>query len=200
MSARRRDNSDRERWDRKYAAGEGPAHFRPNSFLVENQQLLRGGRALDVACGFGGNALFLARLGFQVEAVDISTVGLGRAQAEALRQDLDIQWIQADLTSWWVPPERYDLIVVFYYLNRELTPHLAEGLRPGGLLFQANRNKGFLSVRPGFDPDYLLEPGELQAVARHAGLNVLDYTQTPPQKGYNSRLIAQKPVAHAEHW
>jgi tellurite methyltransferase len=196
MSTRSRDEPDRERWDRKYAAGEGPAHFRPNSFLVENQQLLRGGRALDVACGFGGNALFLARLGFQVEGVDISAVGLGRAQAETLRQDLEIQWIQADLTHWWVPPDRYDLILVFYYLNRELTPHLAGGLRPGGLLVQANRNKGFLAERPDFDPDYLLEPGELQAMARHAGLKVLHHTRESPQEGYNSCLIAQKPVAH----
>lgn len=193
MSAKRQDESDRERWDRKYAAGEGPAHFQPNDFLVENQHLLRGDRALDAACGFGGNAFFLARLGFQVEAVDISAVGLARARAEARRRALDIDWLQADLTRWRIPPERYDVILVFYYLNRELTPDLAAGLRPGGLLVQANRNKRFLSVRPGFDADYLLQPGELATMARRAGLEVLYHTETPPGEGHNSRLIARKP-------
>jgi 2-polyprenyl-3-methyl-5-hydroxy-6-metoxy-1,4-benzoquinol methylase len=193
MTSRSKDESDRERWDRKYAAGEGPTHFRPNSLLVQNQQLLRNGRALDVACGFGGNALLLARRGFQVEAVDISAVGLARARSEAIRRDLEIDWVQADLARWWIPPGRYDVILVFYYLNRELAPHLAGGLRPGGYLFQANRNKAFLSVRPDFDPDYLLEPGELAEMARKAGLEVVHYARTPPGESHNSQLIARKP-------
>ena len=131
MSAKRQDESDRERWDRKYAAGEGPAHFQPNDFLVENQHLLRGDRALDVACGFGGNAFFLARLGFQVEAVDISAVGLARARAEARRRALDIDWLQADLTRWRIPPERYDVILGVNG-HRSLREY-KRCLNPGGL-------------------------------------------------------------------
>ena len=185
--------SDRQRWDRKYAAGEGPAHFEPKPFLTRYHHLLGGGRALDVACGFGGNALYLASLGYRVDGVDASGFALGKARAEAARRGLSLNLIQADLSHWWVPPGRYDLIVVFYYLNRVLMPALGSGLRPGGLLFQANRNLRFLAVRPGFDPGYLLQPGELGRLARAAGLEIVYASDSTPGENHNSRLIARKP-------
>lgn len=186
--------ADRERWDRKYAAGEGPAHFRPRRFLEQKQHLLNGGRALDIACGFGGNALFLSSLGYQVDAVDISGVALTQARAEAARRDLRINLVQADLNRWWLPPDYYDLSVVFFYLNRAFMPRLALGLRPGGLLFQANRNQGFLSIRPEFDPDFLLEPGELRRLALDAGLVVLHYDEDAVEEPHVSQLIARRPI------
>mgnify|MGYP001606565180 FL=1 len=190
--------SDRQRWDRKYAAGEGPAHFEPKPFLTQHHHLLGEGRALDVACGFGGNALYLASLGYQVDAVDASGFALTQARAEAARNGLQMNVIQADLSRWWVPPARYDLILVFYYLNRALMPFLAAGLRSGGLLFQANRNARFLAVRPGFDPEYLLQPGELGRLARAAGLEVVyesdELPVTEAGQDHDSRLIARKPV------
>lgn len=183
---------DRERWDRKYAAGEGPAHFQPNRLLVEQRRLLSGGRALDLACGFGGNALYLAALGYRVEALDVSGVGLTKAQAEARRRGLTVHLVQADLARWRLPPDRYGLIAVFFYLDRALMPRLAASLRPGGLLFQANHNRRYLAVRPGFSPDYLLEPGELRHLALDAGLQVLHYDEESTGQGYNSRLIARR--------
>jgi tellurite methyltransferase len=187
--------SDRERWNRKYTAGEGPAHFQPKEFLLEHAGLLAGGRALDVACGFGGNALYLARRGYRVDGVDISEVGLVQAQSEARERGLQdkIQFIQADVGRWWVAPERYDLILVFFYLNRGLMPRLAQGLRPGGLLFEANRNVRFLQARPDFDPDYLLAVGELREMALDAGLEVVYYADGTPEKDSDARLIARAP-------
>lgn len=185
--------SDLERWDRKYAAGEGPAHFEPRRFLIHHRHLLTGGRALDVACGFGGNALYLAARDYQVHAVDASRVALDQARAEAVRRGLQIGFFQADLTRWSVPQEHYDLIAVFYYLNRDLMPQLAAGLRPGGLLFQANRNRQFLTIRPGFNPDFLLKPGELRRLALQAGLEVLLCSDGTPEEEHTSQLIAQRP-------
>jgi tellurite methyltransferase len=187
--------SDRERWNRKYTAGEGPAHFQPKEFLLEHAGLLAGGRALDVACGFGGNALYLARRGYRVDGVDISEVGLVQAQSEARERGLQdkIQFIQADVGRWWVAPERYDLILVFFYLNRGLMPRLAQGLRPGGLLFEANRNVRFLQARPDFDPDYLLAVGELREMALDAGLEVVYYADGTPERDSDARLIARAP-------
>ena len=186
--------SDRERWDRKYSAGEGPTHFRPQSFLTEHRSLLKGGRALDAACGFGSNALYLASLGYTVDAIDVSQVALVQTQAEAARRGLSLNLIQADLNRWWLPPACYDLVVVFHYLNRDLMPQVASGLRPGGLLFQANRNKRFLEVRPDFDPEYLLQPGELRRLASGAGLEVLMYREGIPSQNYDSQIIARRPV------
>jgi 2-polyprenyl-3-methyl-5-hydroxy-6-metoxy-1,4-benzoquinol methylase len=186
--------SDRERWDRKYAAGEGPAHFRANRLLTEHRHLLTGGRALDAACGFGGNALYLAQAGYRVDAVDVSSVGLARAQAEAARRYLQISFVQADLSRWWMPDERYDLILVFLYLNRDLVPRLAACLRPGGLLFQANRNRRFLALRPDFDPGYLVEGNELTVLAHDAGLEVLYHDDGTGDQPRTSHLIARRPM------
>ena len=185
--------SDRNRWDRKYAAGEGPAHFRAKPFLTDHRRLFSGGRALDVACGFGGNALYLSSLGYRVDGVDMSGVALAQVQAEAARRGLQINLVQADLSRWWVRPACYDLILVFYYLNRDLMPRLAAALRPGGLLFQANRNKRFLAIRPDFAPDYLLQPGELRQIASSAGLEVVLYEEGAAGEAHNSRLIARRP-------
>jgi SAM-dependent methyltransferase len=184
--------SDRQRWDRKYAAGEGPAHFEPKLLLTEHRRFLTGDRALDVGCGFGGNALYLASLGYQVDAVDVSGVALALAAAEAKRRGLLVQFIQADLGRWWLRPAHYDLITVFFYLNRELMSGVAAGLSPGGLLFQANRNRRFLKVRPSFNRDYLLEPGELRRLALDSGLKVIYYGESPPGVGHSSQLIAQR--------
>ena len=166
--------SDRARWDQKYAAGQGPAHFRPSELLPRHAHLLKGGRALDVACGFGGNALYLASLGYRVDAIDGSGVALGRACVEALRRGLHLNLVQADLARWSLPADRYELVTVFFYLDRDLMPALASALRPGGFLIQAHRNTRFLAVRPGFNRAFLVEPGELQELALGAGLEVVD--------------------------
>jgi 2-polyprenyl-3-methyl-5-hydroxy-6-metoxy-1,4-benzoquinol methylase len=186
--------SDRERWDRKYAAGEGPAHFEPKPFLTEHRHLLTGGRALDVACGFGGTALYLASLGYRVDAIDVSSVGLSQAEAEARRRNLRINFVQADLARWAVPPLHYDLITVFYYLNRAIMPGLVSGLRPGGLLFQATRNTRYLSVRPDFDPAFLLEVGELGRFAVKVGLDILHCADGTAGESHTSQLIALRPT------
>ncbi|NIV35075.1 MAG: methyltransferase domain-containing protein [Anaerolineae bacterium] len=200
--------TDRQRWDRKYTAREGPAHFRPGRLLVEHRHLLAGTgqdaahqpegspgglRALDVACGFGGSSLYLASLGYRVDAVDVSGVALAQVQAEASRRGLQVNLVQADLTHWWVPPAWYDLIVVKYYLNRDLMPRLARGLRARGLLFVEHRNLRYLSARPGFDPAFLLQFGELQRFATDAGLDLLHVADGAPQ-AHESRLIARRPA------
>jgi 2-polyprenyl-3-methyl-5-hydroxy-6-metoxy-1,4-benzoquinol methylase len=167
----------------------------PKRFLTEHRHLLTGGRALDVACGFGGTALYLASLGYRVDALDVSRFGLAQAQAEAARRDLHINFAQVDLTRWSVPSSRYDLVAVFNYLNRDLMPRLATALRPGGLLFQATRNTRYLSTRPDFDPAYLLELGELARFAADNGLEILHCADGTPGEAHASQLIAQRPNA-----
>jgi 2-polyprenyl-3-methyl-5-hydroxy-6-metoxy-1,4-benzoquinol methylase len=186
--------SARERWDRKYAAGEGPAHFEPRELLTNNRYRLTGGRALDVACGFGGNALYLASLGYEVDALDVSGVGLAQAQAEAARRGLQINFVQTDLTQWSVPTAHYDLIVVFFYLNRELMPKLAAGLRPGGLFLQCGRNAHYLATHPEFNLAFLLEPGELYRLTFDAGLDVLYFADGTPDRLHISEIIARRPA------
>jgi hypothetical protein len=134
----------------------------------------------------------MASEGYQVDAVDASGVALAQAQAEAARRCLTLHLVQADLTRWWVPPEHYDLIAVFNYLNRGLEPLLAAGLRPGGLLFQTGRNRSFLAVRPDFDTAFLWEPGELLDLATGLGLEVVHYSDGTPDDPYSVHLVAHR--------
>jgi tellurite methyltransferase len=193
MAGSLRRESDRARWDRKYAAGEGPAHFRQNELLSRYAHLLKSGCALDVACGFGGNALYLASLGYRVDGIDASGVALARAKAEARQRRLRLNLVQANLDRWRFPAARYDLVTVFFYLNRDLMPALARALRFGGFLIQASRNTRFLAVRPEFNPNFLLEIGELPRLARRAGLEVVDSADEDASGGPVSWLVARRP-------
>jgi hypothetical protein len=114
-----------------------------------------------------------------------------QVQAEAQRRGLRLQLVEADLNRWWVSPNRYDLVIARHYLNRDLMPQLARGLRAGGMLFLETWNVQFLSVRPGFDPAFLLRPGELQRFALDAGLDTLHVADGLPE-AHISQLVARR--------
>ena len=92
-----------------------------------------------------------------------------------------------------MPPCHYDLIIVRYYLNRGLMPELARGLKPRGLLFMETWNVHALSVRPGFDPAFLLQLGELRRFAADAHLDVIHIADGAVEDQV-SQLIARRPV------
>lgn len=179
---------DRQRWDEKWAALNGEV-FEPHPLLVSHVGLLRGGRALDLACGRGQNAIWLAQHDYQVLAVDISPAALAAARAEAERQGLAgrVRFEEADLTAWTLPVAAFDLICVFRFLERGLFPAIRSGLKPGGLLFYATRHVGVLADEPAANPAYLLERGEL---AREFGdWQVLHHRETAAE----AELAARKP-------
>ena len=137
----------------------------PSSWLLSNLDLIpRAGRALDVACGRGRHALFLAERGLTVRAVDRDRDAIVSLRAEAesrglsLEADvLDLEDGEADLGR-----EAYDLVLVVHYLHRPLFPALIRALAPGGVLVyetfsvdQARRGKPTC-------PDFLLQHGELR--------------------------------------
>lgn len=143
--------ADRIKWDRKHAAREtAPAvddlvrRFAPSAPL---------GRALDLACGKGQNALYLAELGFEVDAVDISPVALAGID------HLEVRPICADLDDYAIQPQTYQLIVDTFFLDRRLFDGIRHGLVEDGLLiFRAWVRHPGLSRNPAYE----LEPGELR--------------------------------------
>lgn len=167
-------------WDEQYRSEEAIPERGPAGFLVEQIGLLPGGgkapsigpstelragsgRALDVAMGTGRNALYLASLGYQVTGIDISPLAVWRCRAEGQRRGLRMEAICADLESYELPREGFDLVLNFYYLQRELCPRLVEALGPGGVLvFETftieQRQFGWGPT----EDEFLLRPGELQ--------------------------------------
>src|SRR5262245_15068889 len=104
---------DRQRWDAKYAEKAAPEKLDPDNWLIEQTRDLKPGRALELACGLGQNAVWLTRQGWQVDAVDVSPVGLRLAADLAARNGVSVNWITADLDDFRPEEEAYDLAVVF---------------------------------------------------------------------------------------
>lgn len=155
--------SDRKRWDKKYR-GEALADGRePNPFLKRHGRFPDRGRALDLACGEGSNAVFLAKQGWEVDAVDISPVGLRKARNLAKQAGVKVNLIQADLDSYRISGEEYDQITVFYFWDRRLIPRLKKGLKKGGrILFETYTLETLLLGLEGpREARYLLKANEL---------------------------------------
>ena len=171
-----REDSERF-WDERYRREEAAPERGPAAFLVEHRRLLPpGGGALDVAMGTGRNALYLASLGYEVTGIDVSGVAVERCREEAVRLGLRVEAVQADLESYELLPAAYDIVIDFYYLQRELAPHLMAALRPGGVLvFESFTTE---QRRFGWGPqreEFLLRPGELRSL--FPGLEVLAYRE-----------------------
>ena len=126
--------NDRERWDARYRERTGESVGDPTPALRRWRDALPSGRALDVATGRGRNALFLAERGYEVDAVDVSGEALSQARARAEERDLDVNWVQADLTEYPFPSATYDVVVVSFYATLDRLPDLKEALAPGGVL------------------------------------------------------------------
>ena len=127
-------DADKTRWNARYGAGEYAERTHPTVLLSTWLPQLPTGRALDIACGAGRNALFLSSCGFQVDAVDISEVALARAQQSAKAQSLDIDWLALDLDTQPLPGGPYDVVVVSRFLMHHLFPQIMDRLAPEGVL------------------------------------------------------------------
>ena len=154
-------------WDERYRRGEH-ATTEPSRLLVRAARGLAPGRALDIACGTGRHAVFLAGLGWQVTAVDSSSVGIEMTQGRAGERGVTVDARIADLErgEFCIEPEAYDLIAVFYYLQRDLWPQIRAGVRPGGVVVAAiHLIDESPDARP-MNPAFLLQPEELRAEFR----------------------------------
>lgn len=128
---------DASMWDQRYEAADLVWSAEPNLFLPTLVDGLEPGSALDVACGEGRNAIWLARQGWEVTAVDFSPVGIEKAWQ--LSDGDDVEWVVADATLY-EPSKQFDLVVVFYLhvLPEDLAAVMemaTETLIPGGTLF-----------------------------------------------------------------
>lgn len=152
------------KWDRIYSKRDA-ADATPPDVLVEHAHLLPStGRALDLACGVGGAAVFLAERGLQVDAWDASAVAIGKLNALAEARGLPIEAKRVDVSAEVFPEGHYDVIVVARFLLRDACGAIARALAPGGVLLYETFS---LESPPGArhkNPDYCLRRGELLAL------------------------------------
>jgi SAM-dependent methyltransferase len=155
-------NPLQNKWDEIYTSK--PPDFRPDpAYVLQAYEyfLPPQGTAIDLACGLGGNALFLAKRGFQTRAWDLSPVAVARLNRIARQDKLDLISEVRDLDNAELPHQCFDVLVVTRFLDRKLTRALVDALRPGGLLyFQTFTRDKDPSLGPS-DPEYLLAENEL---------------------------------------
>ena len=155
----------RETLQAKWDARHGDPDKRPGvaEVLSQNRHLLPNrGRALELACGLGGNALLLAEQGLEVTAWDLSPVAIERLKATARERGLNNLTAEVcDIEQSPPPAERFDVIVVSYYLERVLVPHIIGALKPGGLLFYQTFTRIAVGSEGPSNPEFRLEDNEL---------------------------------------
>jgi len=170
-----------ERWDRRYGKAESHVYgSEPVDFLKEQMRTLapRKGRALCLAAGEGRNAVYLAQQGFEVLAVDISAVGLEKCRGLARQRGVEVETVAANLTTYDLGVDRYDLITDFYYHQPDLFPKVIAALKPGGLFILQN----FSVDQPSTgrfgpkNPAFLVRPNEL--LRTFAGYRIRHYEDT----------------------
>jgi tellurite methyltransferase len=154
------------------------------------------GPAVDLACGSGRDAVFLAQRGFEVEAWDRAPETLLRAEELARHSGVHVSTLECDLERLRppLPVSRYALVTCFRFLHRPLFPHLAAALIPGGLLVIETYRRGQERFGRPTHARFLLEDGELRAA--FPGLEVLHEEElSPPEGPVTSRLVARRPPA-----
>lgn len=168
--------------------------------LHDNAHLLpRAGRALDLACGLGANALLLAAQGLETHAWDISPVAITRLMQEARTRGLTIAGQPRDVATAPPPPANFDVIVSCHFLERPLVPHLIAGLRPGGLLYYQTFTLARVDDTGPSNPEWRLDDNEL--LRMFAPLRVLVYREEglvgDLSRGFRNRamLVAQRQLA-----
>lgn len=135
------DGHDLASWEQRYRDSPALWSGRANAALVAEAADLPPGRALDVGCGEGGDALWLAGRGWQVTGLDWSEVALARAAEHAAAAGVTdrVEWVRGDVVTWQPPAQAYDLVTAHFLhpqetLRHELVPRLASGVAPGGTL------------------------------------------------------------------
>jgi SAM-dependent methyltransferase len=189
------EDNARIEWDRRHAEGSHSSHTPDPFFVSAYEQFVAPnfkyvGRALDIAGGIGRHAVYLAERGWLVTLMDISDVALKQARRHAEERDVHILAEQIDLTEAQLPASAFDLVLVFFYLERSLLPQIADALRPGGILIYKTYTREQLKMVGGpTHPMHLLEPNELQGA--FSQLRILHYVETIENKAV-AELVARK--------
>jgi tellurite methyltransferase len=168
-------------WDERYRGD--PGTLKPTPLLVETASKLKPGKALDLACGTGRNAIWLAEHDWQVTAVDGSAVAIDLLRKRV--PGIDARVADIEKQEYAIEPGVWDLIAVCYYLQRDLFEPVKRGLKPGGVAVVIVH-----LVEPGHEESrFSVQPGEL---ARYfEGWQILHSYEGKPRDPEHKRAVAE---------
>lgn len=202
---------DSERWNDRYHKREWEPEREPNLFLVrEFESRSPGGRTLDLACGEGRNAVWLASRGWRVTGVDFSAVALDRASRLAASRGVHVDWVRADVTRFALRPDSFALVAILYLQipgadRRRALERAVAAMAKGGELFMVGHDLRNLTEGTGGpqDPAVLWEPEEIRRELTALGLTVdrVETVRRPVEEPEGARdafdllLRAHRPAA-----
>jgi ubiquinone/menaquinone biosynthesis C-methylase UbiE len=170
---------DSTHWNDRYATADYVWKADPNIFLAAEAATLPAGHALDLACGEGRNAVWLAEQGWTVTGVDFSDVGLDKGRRLAAERGVEVDWACADATAWTSPPGGFDLVAVCYLQlpaeqRRAAMGVAGRALARGGTLLVIAHDSTNLTHGTGGppNPDMLYRPDDVLADLEAAGLDI----------------------------
>jgi len=189
------EERERDKWNQRYLEGTH-GNLSPDSLLIDafdryiEPLFPNAGVALDIAGGTGRHAIFLAKKGWKVRLTDIAEAGIANARQNADSLASRIDFRVEDLTRFDGAWESCDLILVFFFLRREMFPELVKALKPGGLLIYKGYTRGQAKFGGGpTNPDYLFGENELLDSFRE--LQVLHYAELIRDCG-RAELVGRK--------
>lgn len=187
--------SDRIKWNQRFESEDAYLGERTSPFLLREiariRQTAPGKRALDIACGEGRNSIFLAQHGFEVTALDISDVGLGKAAKRAEKEAVAIDFQRVDLDGYQFT-EKFDLIINFNFLLRDLITKAAQALSPGGVLIIDTIMESPQLLAANNHPAYFLRRGELRRICKDLPGKILLYEELPEDRIPTARVLFRK--------
>jgi len=191
---------ERERWNTFYASRVNMSAImndadRSHPFLREHLALLPSGQALELAMGEGHNAMFLARQGFSVTGIDISTIAVTRSLELCQKAGVTINAQCLDLRTITLSADTYDVVACFYYLQRSLFPQIINALKPGGMVIYETFTSEQAQYGHPTNPDHLLCPNELLEAFRDLRIRVYRDVVVAGPKAIAS-LIGEKVSPH----
>ncbi len=202
---------DREAWNNRYQGREFVWKAAPNQFLVAEVGSLARGRALDLGCGEGRNAVWLAEEGWDVTAVDFSDAGISKGRELASQRGVSVTWLVEDLNRFEPARLSFDLVVDFYVhlppdQRKNLLKRAAGAAAPGGTVLVVGHDRSNLEDGYGGpqDPDLLFAREEIAGGL--IGLEVVKSTLVKRSvetdeglsEAIDTLVMAQRPLALAE--
>jgi 2-polyprenyl-3-methyl-5-hydroxy-6-metoxy-1,4-benzoquinol methylase len=195
----------REDWNTRYAAVENLWARKPNRFLVAEVADLPPARALDLACGEGQNAIWLATLGWEVTGVDYSNVAIDKARARAAREGVQVHFVCADLLEYEPSPGAFELVILLYFHipsreRRAVLASAAGALAPSGTLVLVGHDLTNMTEGVGgpSDPDLLVTPdvivSELPGLEIEKATRVLRDVDGEERDAIDALVRARKPA------
>jgi len=193
LSGIKNSNDSKGEWDQRYARNTFIYGKSPAQFLAENYHYIPfEATVLDMGMGEGRNAVFLAQKGYKVTGIDISSVAVKKAHLLAQEFGVKIKGVVASLKDYKIPPQSFDAIICFYFVDRTLIDKMKSWLKPGGIIiFEAYTvNQKATRSKPKIDEAYILKEQELLKL--FSGMRVLKYEEPLHEKEFRSSIILKK--------